>query len=164
MYYLFALIFKKLFFGSTFHYHCDSETVAIWFKIAKWFCWNKHLCHFKYVLIKSPTVCSTSSVCVSKSLHSRNECWRNRMLSADMCHSVIGATHPAGCCRHTGAQTNFTLTNTNIEQTHTPKYTHKHSDQQGLLSELFVHHDRAIHGHVPTISFHLGKERGGEVR
>lgn len=74
-----------------------------------------------------PTVCSTSSVCVSKSLHSRNECWRNRMLSADMCHSVIGATHPAGCCRHTGAQTNFTLTNTNIQQTHTPKYTHTHT-------------------------------------
>lgn len=127
MYYLFAVIFKKLFFGSTFHYHCDSETVAIWFKIVKWFCWNKHLCHFKYVLIKCPTVCSTSSVCVSKSLHSRNECWRNRMLSADMCHSVISATHPAGCCRHTGAQTNFTLTNTNIQKTHTPKYTHTHT-------------------------------------
>lgn len=87
------------------------------------------------------------------------------MLSADMCHSVIGATHPAGCCQHTGAQTNFTLTNTNIQQTHTPKHTHthKHSDQPGLLPEPFVHH-RAILGHVPTISFHLGKEKGGEVR
>lgn len=91
------------------------------------------------MLIKSPTVCSTSSVCVSKSSHSRNECWRNRMLSADMCHSVIGATHPAGCCRHTGAQTNFTLTNTNIQQTHTPKYTHTQTLRSARITVRAVH-------------------------